>query len=510
MLQVRPRTDRCIGSDDEPILGGGAARQALSAFLHEVPLTVGDDQGQRGLHCTLGFSYRGLEALGMTPAYLRVFSRLAPAFAEGAPLRAAQLGDSGGSAPAHWDYGFGIDHAHVIVTCHGACEALRLLVDKWGASWSPERKEAPLICVGIHEGHRLGAPDGQGGQWVHFGFRDGLVDHHIEGVQGTSRSHWWTALRMRPASSSSATRTTTRATRSRCRPRRARCASSSTTAASACCARWNRTSSVSSALSRTGARRRSRCCARPSRARGSRRSCADAGPMAGGAAGPVRAEGASRERRHAPALRPDAEGTGCPFSSHVRRMDPNGHAGARQRPRTLLRRGMPYGPANWDGTDDRAKPPRGLMGLFFCAGIDDQFEPLLGLWANGPPPGGAAGRLASDPFAGQNDDRKPRRSFRSARCPRCACAASIVDAHPRHRVRVAPHARGRAAHPRRQLPAARRGPVAVSGTGFAARGGAHARCRARTAAGGPLLRPRPQRWRGQRHRLPVGHRGTGA
>ena len=48
--------------------------------------------------------------------------------------------------------------------------------------------------------------------------------------------------------------------------------------------------------------------------------------------------------------------------------------------------------------------PRGLLGLFFCASLEDQFEHLLGEWANKTPMGPDHRGRAKDPLIGQHDD----------------------------------------------------------------------------------------------------------
>ena len=77
---------------------GGDALKQLACARDELPLTCGTGPAADGLHCTIGFTYRGLESLCVPPAYLRIFARLAPAFFQSAPLRSAQLGDNGVSA----------------------------------------------------------------------------------------------------------------------------------------------------------------------------------------------------------------------------------------------------------------------------------------------------------------------------------------------------------------------------------------------------------------------------
>ena len=108
----------------------------------------------------------------------------------------------------------------------------------------------------------------------------------------------------------------------------------------------------------------------------------------------------------------DPKGHKCPFGSHVRRMNPRlpddatiragfdelpVHA---ERSRILLRRGMPYGPA-W--STGEAEAGRGLMGHFFCASIEEQFEHLLAEWAERVPIGFADRHGARDPLIGAHE-----------------------------------------------------------------------------------------------------------
>jgi hypothetical protein len=118
----------------------------------------------------------------------------------------------------------------------------------------------------------------------------------------------------------------------------------------------------------------------------------------------------------------DSNGHGCPFGSHVRRMNPrlprddapmaaaDGQTEPDERPahfsraRPLLRRGMPYGPAAWTPqTPGEENRPRGLIGQFFCASIEDQYEHLLGEWAERVPMGSPDGGGARDPLIGAHE-----------------------------------------------------------------------------------------------------------
>jgi deferrochelatase/peroxidase EfeB len=76
----------------------------------------------------------------------------------------------------------------------------------------------------------------------------------------------------------------------------------------------------------------------------------------------------------------DADGLRCPFSAHIRVMNPRDQplrAVARATP-PVLRRGMPYGPP-LDGTEDDGVD-RGLVGMFLCTDISRQILSLTA-WA---------------------------------------------------------------------------------------------------------------------------------
>jgi hypothetical protein len=66
---------------------------------------------------------------------------------------------------------------------------------------------------------------------------------------------------------------------------------------------------------------------------------------------------------------------------------------------------MPYGP-KFDHEPDK---PRGLLGLFFCASLEDQFEHLLIEWGNANPMGPDNRGNAKDPLVGNYQD--PRAFF---------------------------------------------------------------------------------------------------
>lgn len=98
----------------------------------------------------------------------------------------------------------------------------------------------------------------------------------------------------------------------------------------------------------------------------------------------------------------DADGHGCPFGAHIRRMNPRVDPVVPFRRRALIRRGIPYGPVyNVAQPDDK---DRGLLGLFLCASLEDQFEHLLAEWADGIPMGTPIVGEAKDPLIGHHTD----------------------------------------------------------------------------------------------------------
>lgn len=99
---------------------------------------------------------------------------------------------------------------------------------------------------------------------------------------------------------------------------------------------------------------------------------------------PDRPDPATAERDFS--YRDDREGRRCPFAAHVRIVNPRDQeldAGNRTMlpagaPR-VLRRGTPYGPELAGEVDDGQD--RGIIGMFLCANINQQFYPLT-RWMN--------------------------------------------------------------------------------------------------------------------------------
>ena len=87
---------------------------ALAKSLAKYPLpTANTALKSPALHYALNisFTHPGLEALGVNPQLLDVFPN---AFREGMAARAERLGDTGESAPEHWDRWLGTPDVHVL------------------------------------------------------------------------------------------------------------------------------------------------------------------------------------------------------------------------------------------------------------------------------------------------------------------------------------------------------------------------------------------------------------
>ena len=88
----------------------------------------------------------------------------------------------------------------------------------------------------------------------------------------------------------------------------------------------------------------------------------------------------------------DSQGQACPFSSHIRRMNPQDDPVTPFIHRPVLRRGLPY-------TDATGK---GMAGLFICADILEQFEHLAGAWGQQSVLGIPDPSRCRDPLIGQH------------------------------------------------------------------------------------------------------------
>jgi Dyp-type peroxidase family len=104
----------------------------------------------------------------------------------------------------------------------------------------------------------------------------------------------------------------------------------------------------------------------------------------------------------------DYDGYRCPHGAHIRRTNPRSSLadpdeGHRHR---LIRRGVPYGPP-FDPANPDDGIERGLLGLFLCGSIPQQFEFITRSWMG---QGGFVGPLTTgtkDPISGDTQNQAP-------------------------------------------------------------------------------------------------------
>jgi Dyp-type peroxidase family len=186
------------------VADGAGGRRFVGAVAKRVTTSVnwGDQPGQvpkPRVAVNIAFTYSGLEALGLPRASLMDF----PAeFAMGMKKRKDILGDDGPSAPEHWDPVWRGDPAHILVTLNA--QTPQDLEDGW--TWlggQVVEAEGSVTIMSGHRGLRDGKvvddlpyqsakvvmEDGKPTPKEHFGYTDGISDPVFVGMPGkTSQS----------------------------------------------------------------------------------------------------------------------------------------------------------------------------------------------------------------------------------------------------------------------------------------------------------------------------------
>lgn len=402
MLRVRHGLLRVADADQARLWlsllldGGGHLREGReSGGLETVPVKpMRGGRRPAGQHAVnLGLSFAGLQALGLPDDWAAALRQRAPAFAAGAVQRAAaRLGDTGDSAAWRWEASFQADQAHLALSLHARTaaqieaqwQALRTLpgaggLDGWDA---------------VHDGRHLVGPHGT--RLVHFGYVDGIANPRFDGVHLRSQADG------SPALHAPGELLLGHANNDGANPWQFGELPAATT--------FFRDASfgVLRKIAQDEA--------------GFRAYVDQAAQALGQPADWVLAklcgrwpdgrlmrppEAAADAQRDAPGFdafdfqAEDGQGRGCPFGAHIRRLNPRGDALVQPQRRPLVRRGMAYGPRYAERT---AAAERGLLGLFFCASLEDQFEHLLGAWADRNPMGPDHRGTSKDPLIGQHDD----------------------------------------------------------------------------------------------------------
>lgn len=393
---------------------GSPARSFLSALKDRLayrPSRRDDLPAQ----LSLGLSYRGLEALEL-PFHVRlVLQKLAPSFFLGAPVQAAtRVGDTGASASPHWDAAFQLEALHAVVSLHHgndeAAQQVTTYVRQLAAQYQVDVAD-PLCGEHIEVAGTGDKPE----RWVHFGYRDGLSQLRIAGwshdpsaehdkgrvlpisVHGAGEfllGHpddagavpWALATQPGPVREffHDASFGVLRQMEQDEPAFRAYVAQQAATLRDG----QGKPMPTHAAQQLVQAK----LCGRfPD----------------GHRIDPLTQQPLDGLPTHDFDYANDRDGRGCPFGAHMRRMNPRGGDIAHnRRRRPLIRRGTPYG-AVWQAGEDPGIS-RGLLGLFFCSSIENQFEHLLGEWADRVPMGSADTGNAKDPLAAHHENAAAR------------------------------------------------------------------------------------------------------
>lgn len=374
------------------------------------------DAPQDEVELAIGFTFEGLRALLVPRLYLAPMMARARAFAEGAAMRAGtHLGDTGPSAVPHWKAAFRSPDLHAIVTLHAvkdatcmeAADALAAAADGLAMPFERlvgrrlEQNPNPQSSPGAKR-----APKIENDHWVHFGYRDGLSAIRVDGFP---EPHSKRSLMAQEPPHARGEFLLGHANDERGNlwsfpdlPQRyreffldgsfgvLRDIEQDVAAFNEAVGRW---------VDQIAGERNGMLCGRDYVMA---KLC---GRWPDGRHFDPRDPDKPDSRRGRELFEPfdhgdDPHGYGCPFGSHTRRLNGREREPRRgavhTRTRPLMRRGLPYGVS----TSEK----KGLLGLFFCASIEEQFEHLLGEWIDRDPLGIDIGGDGKDPLTGMHDD----------------------------------------------------------------------------------------------------------
>jgi deferrochelatase/peroxidase EfeB len=395
--------------DSRRFVGELVAKDFITtASIHREGVSKLKDKGRCAAN--IGFTFRGLEKLELGVPYRRVFEEKAKAFVKGASARAAQhLADSGLSAVQCWDERFAPDHAHVLLSTHADTQAdlaqfaadLRRIPGAKGLDGWREPFE------GCH------LTQDRDVRIEHFGFRDGISNPVIEGFppqrenahapgefllgyRNDQNFNPWLLINpwpkpnpwLRPLNPA---------------PQLTQFFRNGSFAAfrqlEQDVGRFN--ASIEGWAIQLGGGQDLEKWTEYVKAKLSGRWWNGAVVQPGRNDPPARAGGYPPiSELNNFDFSEDPRAHGCPFGAHIRRMNPRKDPVVPLGKRPLIRRGMPYGPM-FDREPDKS---RGLLGLFFCASLEDQFEHLLIEWGSANPLGPRNRGNASDPLASDRQD----------------------------------------------------------------------------------------------------------
>jgi deferrochelatase/peroxidase EfeB len=322
---------------------------------------------------TLAFTRPGLEALEFPEEYLGAFRRFARGFFDGAAARGAEhLGDTGRNEAPRWEHPFRDKSTHALLSVYADdCAKLDERVATLRAL--PAADSVSGWHLGMDGAHRN---TNKSSRREPFGFRDGISQPRIVGWKQKQNGHYRDQLDV-PAGefllghSNSDGENLWKNTTLHSKVREF--------VANGCFGALRKMQQHVDEFTKIDPLLRAKMCGRwPSGALVRPDTITD----------PIATNG--------PALNAfdfthDPAGAGCPFGSHIRRMNPRSDPVAIKTP-TVMRRGIPY----------KTDAEEGMLGLFLCANLERQFEFLLRDWVRSPPMNPQHDTLAADPLIGGN------------------------------------------------------------------------------------------------------------
>jgi Dyp-type peroxidase family len=175
---VHPRPTRyagavLLGRVDNPRDG----RELLRRVIPLIPSAAGSSEPRKEGWAAVGLSFQGLKALGVPEDSLASFP---PEFQEGMAARAAELGDTGESAPERWEQPLGRDDVHLAIYAL-APDPARL--EEALADAREALRDVPGVALIWEQGTYM-LPT----ERTSFGFKDGISNPAIEGsgIPGTN------------------------------------------------------------------------------------------------------------------------------------------------------------------------------------------------------------------------------------------------------------------------------------------------------------------------------------
>ncbi len=360
---------------------GGVPKITTAADRYEKPRTM----------LNIGFTYAGLEALGVR---MRLLASFPEAFRQGPAdaKRATANGDTGPAAPEHWIFGKPEGAEHLMLSLYVRKEDHEQLGRASAALRDAlQQGKCGLSLLSLHDATALD----KGRE--HFGFRDGISQPRLAG-QPYPRND------MQPAASPGEFLLGADYKDIYGGPSIGKLSPKLATNGTFCAVRVLAQDVVAfNSMLEEGERRLGVSQAQIAAKLVGR--WFDGQPLATHPEEPSAEAGKVAEHDNAfdyapsyeyPDTYDDHDGMRCPIGAHIRRVNPRGSrvAGVRYS-RRVIRRGMPY---SWPAKDGREEE-KGIFGLFYCGSLERQFEFIQQQWVQGDV--FASGiRGSQDPIAG--------------------------------------------------------------------------------------------------------------